>query len=103
MIALCPLEDVPNPGSLRVDNGTLRVVVVRIDDDVWVLDDTCSHAEASLAEGELWVEEREIECPRHGSAFTLDEGVPQSLPATRPVATYDVAIVDGVVNIAIPA
>jgi 3-phenylpropionate/trans-cinnamate dioxygenase ferredoxin subunit len=36
-----------------------------------------------------------LECPKHGSEFDLRTGVPRSLPALRPVPTYDVTVVDG--------
>ena len=47
------------------------VAVVRIDDDVYAIGDICSHANVSLSEGEVWCDEREIECPKHGSTFSL--------------------------------
>jgi 3-phenylpropionate/trans-cinnamate dioxygenase ferredoxin subunit len=59
---------------------------------VYGLGDRCSHAEASLAEGELF--DLEVECPRHGSAFDIITGAPKSLPATRPVPVYQVKIED---------
>ena len=55
----------------------------RVGDVVYAIGDRCSHAEASLAEGEIF--DGEVECPRHGSAFDLATGMPQTLPATRPV------------------
>ena len=51
---------------------------------------TCSHADYSLSEGDVWEDEREIECPKHGSTFSLMTGEPQTLPATQPVPVYDV-------------
>ena len=62
---------------------------------MYAIGDRCSHAEASLAEGEVFDEA--VECPRHGSEFDLHTGVPSSLPATAPVPTYDVAVEDGTV------
>jgi 3-phenylpropionate/trans-cinnamate dioxygenase ferredoxin subunit len=67
----------------------------RINDDVYAIGDRCSHAEASLAEGELWG--LSVECPRHGSEFDLKSGEPQALPATEPVPVYPVSIDDGTV------
>jgi 3-phenylpropionate/trans-cinnamate dioxygenase ferredoxin subunit len=55
-----------------------------------------------LAEGEVWVDEREIECPRHGSTFDLRTGSPCSLPATHAVAVYEVEIADGNVSVVLP-
>jgi 3-phenylpropionate/trans-cinnamate dioxygenase ferredoxin subunit len=77
-------------------------VVVRIDDDVYVLDDRCSHEDFSLAEGEVDVQEREIECARHGAMFRLKDGAPVSFPATRPVATYDVRNIAGQLEVVVP-
>lgn len=86
---------IPRDSGLRVDIGDDRVALFRIDDDVYALGDRCSHAEASLAEGEVF--DLEVECPRHGSAFDLRTGEPHALPATKPVPVYDVKVEDGVV------
>ena len=86
--------------QVRVNDRVL--VVVRIESDVYVLDDRCSHEEFSLALGEVIVETCEIECARHGAMFSLKDGEPMSLPATRPVAHYDVRQVDGRVEVVVP-
>ena len=86
--------------QIRVNDRVL--VVVRIESDVYVLDDRCSHEEFSLALGEVIVETCEIECARHGAMFSLKDGEPLSLPATRPVAHYDVRQVDGRVEVVVP-
>jgi 3-phenylpropionate/trans-cinnamate dioxygenase ferredoxin subunit len=86
--------------QMRVNDRVL--VVVRIESDVYVLDDRCSHEEFSLALGEVIVETCEIECARHGAMFSLKDGEPMSLPATRPVAHYDVRQVDGRVEVVVP-
>ena len=65
---------------------------MRIDGDVYAIGDTCSHADFSLSEGEVLVDEREIECWKHGSMFSLTTGEPQSLPATQPVPVYEVRV-----------
>ena len=54
--------------------------------------DVCSHAEASLSEGEVDVDDETIECPRHGSTFDLRTGKPRSLPATLPIVTFPVKV-----------
>jgi 3-phenylpropionate/trans-cinnamate dioxygenase ferredoxin component len=56
------------------------------------VDDICSHAESSLSEGEVDVDDETIECARHGSTFDLRTGRPRTLPATVPVATYAVKV-----------
>jgi 3-phenylpropionate/trans-cinnamate dioxygenase ferredoxin subunit len=91
-LRVCSVKDVEAGSARRFDVDGQRLCVVRIGDDFYVIDDTCSHADYSLAEGDVWEDEREIECPRHGSTFSLVDGSPQSLPATRPVPVYGVRI-----------
>ena len=86
--------------GLKVDIDEHRIAVFLIDGSVFAIGDRCSHAEASLAEGEIF--DHEVECPRHGSTFDLTTGYPQSLPATKPVPTYAVSIEDGDVYVELP-
>ena len=92
---LCALDEIEPGAARRFDVGKVRLCVVRIGDDVYVIGDTCSHADYSLSEGEVYADEREIECWKHGSTFSLETGEPQSLPATRPVPVYEAKVVDG--------
>jgi 3-phenylpropionate/trans-cinnamate dioxygenase ferredoxin subunit len=86
----CAFADVPEPGALYVEIEGQPVAVVRSDGELYAIDDTCSHEEVSLSEGE--VEDGEIECWLHGSRFDLATGRPTGLPATRPIAVYPVKI-----------
>ena len=86
--------------QIRVDGRVL--VVVRIDDAVYVLDDRCSHEDFSLAEGEVNVATCEIECARHGAMFSLKDGEPKSFPATRAVAHYEVEMKNGRLEVVVP-
>lgn len=88
------------PGTVRrFDVSGVAVAVVRIDDDVFAVSDTCSHANVSLSDGVVWCDEKQIECPRHGSTFDLLDGRPCSLPATQPVRVYSARIVDGDIHV----
>ena len=93
--SVCALVDIESGTVRRFVVGDVAVAVVRIDDDVYALADVCSHANVSLADGEVWCEERELECPKHSSTFSLVTGEPLTLPATQPVAVYDASVVDG--------
>ena len=83
----------PEGRALRVEAGSHRIALFRVDDDVHAIGDRCSHAEASLSEGDLF--DGEIECPRHGAAFDLTTGEPLSLPATKAVPVYRTKTEDG--------
>jgi 3-phenylpropionate/trans-cinnamate dioxygenase ferredoxin subunit len=89
---LCSVDDV-EPGTVkRFDVNGNRIAVVRIGDEWYAVGDRCSHADYSLSEGDVWEDEREIECPKHGSTFSLLTGEPQTLPATQPVPVYSVKV-----------
>ena len=90
------VESIPQGGT-RVDAGGHRLALFRIEDAFYAIGDLCSHAEASLSEGELFDED--VECPRHGSEFNVRTGEPGSLPATRPVPTYEVKVEAGKVYV----
>lgn len=89
------LEELPRDRGVRVTVGDHRIALFRIGDDVYAIGDRCSHAEASLAEGEIF--DGAVECPRHGSEFDLKTGAPSALPATSPVPTYEVSVEEGTV------
>ena len=91
-------ELVQNAGR-RYDVGDHRIAVFLIGTDIYAIGDRCSHADASLSEGELF--DNEVECPRHGSAFDVTTGVPASLPATSPVPVYETRQLDGAVQVRI--
>ena len=94
-VEITALDQLPRDRGVRVTVGDHRIAMFRINDDVYAIGDRCSHAEASLAEGELW--DTSVECPRHGSEFDLKTGEPSALPATVPVPVYQVSVEDGTV------
>lgn len=89
------LHDLVDGEAVRVDVTDRRLAVVRLGDDVYVIGDRCTHAEASLSDGEVDPETKHIECWRHGSSFSLETGVPDVPPATKAVPVYRAEVVDG--------
>jgi 3-phenylpropionate/trans-cinnamate dioxygenase ferredoxin component len=102
VIRLLGVNDLKPDSAKRVDVAGLRLAVVRIGDDFYAIADRCSHADESLSEGDVWSDEREIECPKHGSTFSLLDGEPQTLPATRPVPVYEVRVEGDDVLLVVP-
>ncbi len=98
---VCALADIADGSVKRFDIGDVEIAVVRIGDKVYAIGDRCSHANVSLSEGEVHPETKELECIKHGSAFSLETGIPSSLPATQPVPVYTADVVNGNVVIAI--
>ena len=95
-------DDLGDGEARRFDVGPHRIALVRIGDDFYAIGDRCSHEDYSLAEGEVFEDGYEIECPRHGSTFDLKTGEPCSLPATKPVPVYDVVIDGDDVGVVLP-
>ena len=76
----------------RIEHGSLDILVVRVADDVYAIEDRCSHGDVPLSEGEL--DGCLIECWLHGSTFDLRTGAPTCPPAASPVRTFPVSIND---------
>ncbi len=91
-VRACTLDEVPTDEALGVTIGDHDVAVARDGDEVFALQDLCSHAAVSLSEGE--VADCTIECWLHGSTFDLRTGKPTTFPATEPVATFPVELRD---------
>ncbi|MFN2485634.1 MAG: Rieske (2Fe-2S) protein [Acidimicrobiia bacterium] len=85
--------------GLKVVLTDHEVAIFLVDGALFALGDRCSHAEASLSEGEVFGDE--VECPRHGSAFSLSTGDALTLPATKPVPVYRVWVEQGEVFLAV--
>ncbi len=94
---LCRLADVGAGAALRVELTDADIAVVRVGEEIFALDDVCSHAEFALTDGD--VDGHTIECSLHGSRFDLRTGQPLGPPATQPVRTYPVTVDDGDVYI----
>ncbi len=77
----------------KVTVGDFNLALFRVEDNVYALDDLCTHAEASLSEGEVF--DCKIECPLHGAEFDLKSGEAVTPPATKDVKTYETVEKDG--------
>ncbi len=101
-VVVCRTGDIAPGTARRFDVEGQRIAVVRIDDQFFAIGDRCSHEDYSLAEGEVWADECELECPRHGSTFDLRTGEACSLPATKPVPAYPVTVTGDEVTVTLP-
>jgi 3-phenylpropionate/trans-cinnamate dioxygenase ferredoxin subunit len=102
VVRLCAVDDVAPGTARRFDVGSHRIALVRVGDDFYAIGDRCSHQDYSLSEGEVFPDELEIECWKHGSTFSLKSGEPCTLPATQPVPVYEVRVEGGDVLVDLP-
>ncbi len=92
LIRACKTDELKLGAALRI-NASPAVAVFRLEDGFYATEDTCSHAQSSLAAGEVDLKDCTVECPYHASLFEIKTGRVLSLPATKPIRTFPVTIV----------
>jgi 3-phenylpropionate/trans-cinnamate dioxygenase ferredoxin component len=98
-IDICPLSELP-PGTVKtVAWEDLDIAVVNCGGELFAIEDRCSHDDGPLAEGTLDESACTLECPRHGSLFSLRDGAPKTLPAYTPVETFPVRVEDDQIKV----
>lgn len=100
-LRLCSVTEVEPDEGLRVEvSGHAPFAVFMSDGEYFVIDDTCSHGDASLAEGT--VEDGQVECPWHSGKFCLKTGEALNFPAVTPIRVYPALVRDGAIFIEPP-
>jgi len=97
MIHVCSLADLPRGSARRLPLDPPVSVFHTDDGGLHAIDDTCTHQDASLADG--WLEGCEVECPLHAAIFDLRTGEPDGMLAREPVRTHRVVVRDGSVYV----
>ena len=97
------LIDLPEGTAKRIEIDGEPIAVVHTQGQVFAVDDTCTHAEVSLAEGEI--DGGTLECWLHGSRFDLRTGRPTGPPATKAIAVHPVEVTgtgdDAIIRVAL--
>ncbi len=84
------LNDLTPGKPIKIEKDGRAICVARVGDEVFAVDDTCSHSDASLSEGD--VTDFKIECWLHGAEFDLRTGEALTPPAVAPLKTYSVSV-----------
>lgn len=95
LVDVAAFDEVENDSMLKVQVLDRTLCLIKIEEDIYIIDDRCSHADFSLSEGMLDVGAMEVECPKHGALFDVKTGEAKCLPATSPVEKYDVVVENG--------
>ena len=98
-ITLAKVDEIPQGEVRAFDAGGVAVAVANAGGSFFAFDDTCTHRQCSLAEGEL--EDSTIVCPCHGSEFDIRTGEVVAPPARDPVQSYELRIEDGQIQVAV--
>ena len=89
-VKVAEVNDLPPGEMMTVESGGEQILLVNVNGNVYACDDICSHAFASLSEGDLSGEE--VECPLHGSAFNVTTGEALTPPAFENIKTYQTRV-----------
>ena len=89
-ISACNSSQLKKGEMLDFDYKDKKILLANINGKIYATDRICTHAEADLSTGIL--NEEGVTCPLHLSTFNLETGIPQNLPAERPLKTYNVKI-----------
>jgi 3-phenylpropionate/trans-cinnamate dioxygenase ferredoxin subunit len=98
-IQIATLDEIPPGEKLRVSYQGIDIAIFNADGELYAIGDTCTHAEASLSEGDFYDDIRGwvAECPLHGSQFDITSGNAISLPATGNSGKYELKVEDGLI------
>ncbi len=90
-------EELPPGRCMRISHEGIDIAVFNVEGEFFAIGDTCTHAEASLTDGDFYEDMRGwvVECPLHGSQFDVRTGEAVSLPAVGNVGKYSVKVEDG--------
>ena len=92
MIEIADYNEIGEGEAMHVEFDGEEIAVVKIDGEIYAVNDICSHEHYHLSEGEVDRDRMTIECPKHGSTFDLRTGQALSLPAVLAVKTYEVKV-----------
>ena len=98
---LTPIEEFPEGERLFLEIEKHPIVIFNLNGEFLATGDLCTHDGAEIGDGEL--DGEEIICPRHGARFNIRSGKAVSLPAVTDIPVYITRIVDGYLEIGIPA
>jgi 3-phenylpropionate/trans-cinnamate dioxygenase ferredoxin component len=93
-VRVADVGDIPDETGVCVNVDGRKVALFHIGDSFYAIDDTCTHEEASLSEGTLYLDEDEpqVECPKHGAIFEIPTGQVLTLPAVKSVHSYETKV-----------
>jgi 3-phenylpropionate/trans-cinnamate dioxygenase ferredoxin subunit len=99
-ITVCRLDELPEGDMRLIEAGGMKIGVFHCGGgELFAIEDRCSHDDGPLAEGDFDLASCTVECPRHGSLFDVRTGKPRTLPAYKPVNTFEVRVDDDEVKL----
>ncbi len=99
-VEVATVDDIPVGKKIVRDLNGRSILVCHTQEGFFAVENKCSHAFECLDRGRVkagW-----ISCPVHGAKFDLATGRALALPATAPIATFELRITDGRIEVRSP-
>jgi nitrite reductase/ring-hydroxylating ferredoxin subunit len=78
------------------------IAVYKVNGEFFATDDTCTHGQALLSEGEVG-DDGTVECPWHSGTFCVRTGEATGFPAVIPIKVYPIHVEEGKVYVDLAA
>ncbi len=92
-VRVASTSEIPEGKMRKVVVGHQQVLVSNVTGKYYAIGNVCTHLGGPLDRGVL--EDREVQCPLHGSHFDVTSGEVKRGPATRPEPVYDIKVEAG--------
>lgn len=89
-IEVAKTSEITDGGKMLVEADDRLVILFRIAEQYFCIDDVCTHDGGTLSDGDH--EGFEIECPRHGAKFDIRCGKALCMPATQGTVSHEVKV-----------
>lgn len=99
-ITIGKLSEITDGEMKTVRVGERKFALLRIGDEVFAVDDTCSHERCSLGT-DGFLDGETIICGCHGATFEAKTGKALTLPATENVHAYQVIVEEDEIKLTI--
>ena len=90
---------VPHGATMAFQVAGRDILICHTKKEFFAVENQCSHARSKLEDGKLRA--YRLICPLHGAAFDVRDGAVKGKPATLPIKTYPVRVVDNRIEIKI--
>ncbi len=96
-IAVAAAEDIAEKSFSTFEVNGTDIAICRLPDGYFAFENRCTHALANFDNGRL--RGSRIMCPLHGATFDVRSGACTGAPATRPIRTFPLRIVNGMIEV----
>ena len=97
LIAIIAEAELPIGTNRAFDVSGESILIARTAHGIFAIENRCSHAFQTLEGGKM--KAVHIFCPLHGVRFDMRDGCPSGTLTDKPIRTWPVSIVDGMIVI----